>query len=246
MRLHEKALVALGLASILLVAPFAASAVTTPTVPDFCNKKSQSDLQQAVCSTFSFAADINASLSVLTGRVDGLTTQVNQLKEKNAEQDAKIADLTARVTKLEPTPTPSPSPSPSPTPTPTQCGGGYPFVWCNAPQDTLVDNWGMYNRESVSYTAYKVSASGRNMPYWGGRGNANQWPDSARAAGIPVDGTPKAGDVAISMAGLYGHAMYVEAVSGNMVTVSQYNFAGHGEYSTMSISAGGILFIHFP
>lgn len=125
------------------------------------------------------------------------------------------------------------------------CGGGYPAVWCGSGKDTIVDKWGMYNRECVSYTAFKVWASGRNMPYWGGRGNAYQWPGNARAAGIPVDDNPRVGDVAISTAGPYGHAMYVEAVSGGRITVSQYNFANAGEYSTMTISASGLYFIHF-
>ena len=123
--------------------------------------------------------------------------------------------------------------------------GGYPSNWANAPQDSLVDSWGMYNRECVSYTAWKVYQSGRHMPYWGGRGNANQWPTNARAAGIPVDGTPRVGDVAVSMAGYYGHVMYVEAVSGSSVYVSQYNYAVNGEYSEMWISSAGLEFIHF-
>lgn len=123
--------------------------------------------------------------------------------------------------------------------------GGYPARWANAPQDSLVDSWGMYNRECVSYAAWKVYQSGRNMPYWGGRGNANQWPGNARAAGIGVDGNPRVGDVAISMAGYYGHAMYVEAVSGGRVYVSQYNYAVQGEYSEMWINASGLYFIHF-
>lgn len=125
------------------------------------------------------------------------------------------------------------------------CGGGYPAKWCNAPMDTIVDSWGMYNRECVSYTAFRVASSGRYMPYWGGRGNAKQWPGNASAAGIPVDGNPRVGDVAITMAGPYGHAMYVEAVNGNSITVSQYNFGNNGEYSTMTISASGLYFIHF-
>ncbi len=124
--------------------------------------------------------------------------------------------------------------------------GGYPSKWANAPQDSLVDSWGMYNRECVSYTAWKVYQSGRNMPYWGGRGNANQWPANARAAGIPVDGNPRVGDVAVSMSGYYGHVMYVEAVSGNQIYVSQYNYSVRGEYSEMWISASGLQFIHFP
>lgn len=126
------------------------------------------------------------------------------------------------------------------------CGGGYPGKWCNLPQDSVVDNWGMFNRECVSYTAFKVAVSGRYMPYWGGAGNANQWPSNARASGIPVDGNPRMGDVAISLIGPYGHAMYVEAVlPGNRVHVSQYNYGTPGTYSEMTISASGLYFIHF-
>lgn len=123
--------------------------------------------------------------------------------------------------------------------------GGYPSMWANAPQDSVVDSWGMFNRECVSYTAWRVYQSGRTMPYWGGSGNANQWPSNARAAGISVNSSPKVGDVAISMAGYYGHAMYVEAVSGGQVYVSQYNYGLAGEYSEMWVSASGLQFIHF-
>lgn len=126
------------------------------------------------------------------------------------------------------------------------CGGGYPDKWCQAGQDTVIDNWGMFNRECVSYTAYKVAASGRNMPYWGGNGNAKQWPSNARAAGISVTTTPRVGDVAISYAGTYGHAMYVEGVSGGNITVSQYNFSNNGQYSMMTVPATfADAFIHF-
>ncbi|HEY5442659.1 MAG TPA: CHAP domain-containing protein [Candidatus Saccharimonadales bacterium] len=126
------------------------------------------------------------------------------------------------------------------------CGGGYPSVWCNAPQDSIIDSWGMYNRECVSYTAFKVAASGRSMPYWGGRGNANQWVDDAQSAGIPVDHSPRAGDVAISLAGAFGHAMYVESVNGNgTINISQYNVNLDGRYSTNTISVGSLYFIHF-
>lgn len=126
------------------------------------------------------------------------------------------------------------------------CGGGYPGQWCNIAMDTAVDSWGMYNRECVSYTAFRVAASGRHMPHWGGRGNANQWPSSAQADGIPVDSNPKAGDVAISYAGPYGHAMYVEAVSGGSILISDYNVRGDGTYTGPRwVSAAGLVFIHF-
>lgn len=123
--------------------------------------------------------------------------------------------------------------------------GGYP--WAGAPfPNSIPDPWGMYQRQCVSYTAWKVASTGRYMPYWGGRGNASQWPGNARAAGIPVDGNPRVGDVAISSAGYYGHAMYVESVLGNgKVRVSQYNANWDGNYSVSDVTIAGLQFIHF-
>lgn len=123
----------------------------------------------------------------------------------------------------------------------------YPQNWCNAPMDSIVDTWGMYNRECVSWTAYRVAASGRYMPYWGGRGNANQWDDNAIASGIPVDRSPQVGDVAISNSGYYGHSMYVEAVNDDgSIAVSQFNHDWNGTYSFVpKMPIGNLVFIHF-
>lgn len=122
--------------------------------------------------------------------------------------------------------------------------GGYPWANVSFPS-SVVDNWGMYARQCVSYTAWKVASSGRYMPYWGGHGNANQWPGNARAAGIPVDGNPRPGDVGILMSGTYGHAVYVESVSGNSVTVSQYNANWDGRYSVSTYPKSSLVYIHF-
>jgi peptidoglycan DL-endopeptidase CwlO len=133
--------------------------------------------------------------------------------------------------------------------------GGYPSIWANAPQDSVIDYWGMYNRECVSWTAFKVHqdyVAGKNnidMPYWGGVGNANQWDDNARAAGIPVDSNPTVGSIAVSNAGFYGHVMYVEAVSTingqQAIYVSQYNASFDGQYSESWKYTTGLVFIHF-
>lgn len=127
-------------------------------------------------------------------------------------------------------------------------GDTYPAQWCSIPQDSTIDSWGMYNRECVSYTAWKVYESGRFMPYWGGIGNANQWDDNARNSGIPVDGNPRAGDVAIKNSLPYGHAMYVESVNPNgTINISQYNQQLDGRFSrAYNVSASGLVFIHFP
>ena len=118
--------------------------------------------------------------------------------------------------------------------------GGYPSNLAKSDYyNPVVDPWGMYSRQCVSYTAWKVYQKNGSMPYWGGRGNANQWPGNARAAGIPVSSTPRAGSVGVLMAGQYGHVVWVESVNSNgTINISQYNYfnaggSGWGHYSEM-------------
>lgn len=123
--------------------------------------------------------------------------------------------------------------------------GGYPARLADASQDSIIDNWGMYNRECVSYVAWKVYQTFGYMPYWGGVGNANEWLSDARATGIPTGYTPKVHAVAISLRGYYGHAMWVQKVSGNKIYVSQYNYELRGQYSEMWVDASGLAYIYF-
>lgn len=110
--------------------------------------------------------------------------------------------------------------------------GGYPSVWANAPMNAYVDSWGMYSRQSVSYVAFKVHQAYGSMPYWGGVGNANQWPSNARAAGIPTGTTPKVGSVGVVSSGIYGHVAWAEAVNPNgTLRVSHYNVDWSGNYA---------------
>jgi peptidoglycan hydrolase CwlO-like protein/surface antigen len=135
------------------------------------------------------------------------------------------------------------------------CGGGYPGLasgangnyGCNLPLDGGVDPWGMYNRECVSYTAFKVAQSGRNMPNWGNTGPANaiQWLDRAAADGISYDRNPRVGDVAILPVGYYGHSMYVEKVSGGQVYISEFNLNWDGKYTERWADASSMYYIHF-
>jgi peptidoglycan DL-endopeptidase CwlO len=123
---------------------------------------------------------------------------------------------------------------------------GYPWANYNPFPNSVADPWGMYLRQCVSYTAWKVWKSGRHMPYWGGRGNANRWDDNARAAGIPVNGTPKRGDVGVSNAGYYGHVVYVEHVYGDgRILISQYNSSWNGRYSEAVVHQSKFVYIHF-
>lgn len=118
--------------------------------------------------------------------------------------------------------------------------GGYPANLANSDYyNPVVDPWGMYSRQCVSYTAWKVFQKNGYMPHWGGRGNANQWPGNARAAGIGTGSTPRAGSVGVIMSGQYGHVVWVESVNSNgTINISQYNYfnaggSGWGNYSEM-------------
>jgi peptidoglycan DL-endopeptidase CwlO len=124
-------------------------------------------------------------------------------------------------------------------------GANYP--WANVPfPNSMPDPWGMYKRQCVSYTAWKVASSGRHMPYWGGRGNAKLWDDNARAAGIPVGSNPRVGSIAVSNAGTYGHVMYVEDVHGDgTITISDYNSKWDGRYGVSRRTTSGLVFIYF-
>lgn len=123
--------------------------------------------------------------------------------------------------------------------------GGYPSYLANAPQDLLVDPWGLYNRECVSYAAWKVQSTYGYMPYVGGRGNAREWP-STLAGRYPMGSTPKAHSVAIFNIGSYGHAAWVESVnSDGTYNLSEYNFITQGGYGERTRVSASATFIYF-
>jgi surface antigen/peptidoglycan hydrolase CwlO-like protein len=115
--------------------------------------------------------------------------------------------------------------------------GGYPNDLANSDYyNPVVDPWGMYARQCVSYVAWKVFQKNHYMPYWGGRGNANQWPGNAVAAGITTSSTPRAGSAGVITAGYYGHIVWVDSVNDDgTINISQYNEwlpgSGWGQYS---------------
>lgn len=188
------------------------------------------------------SVDIGPTIAAYATKVEDMQALPHPAKEKLPEAQ------------LQQPPAPAPAPAPDPKPVIRQAsavtsvkpvsGGGYPYA--NAPfPNSSVDPWGMYKRQCVSYAAWKVSASGRNMPYWGGKGSAYMWDENARAAGIPVDANPRVGDVAVKNSGS-GHVMYVEAVYGDgTIKVSDYNNDGRGTYGERVRSAAGLVFIHF-
>lgn len=192
-------------------------------------RKQQSDLSSARAQQAAMLSYNQSQQDTFNSQIKANNAQIGKLRQQQIAENARIFTGSRGVVQGG------------------SCGGGYPDKWCNVAMDSLVDNWGMYNRECVSYTAWKVYQSGRYMPYWGGRGNANEWDDNARRAGIPVDTTPRAGDVAIKNIGYYGHSMYVESVNADgTINISQYNQNFDGRYSTANrVSTAGMVFIHF-
>jgi len=90
---------------------------------------------------------------------------------------------------------------------------GYPWGWCT---------W---------YAAYR-----RNIPHsWG---NAGQWLSSAKRAGYATGSAPQAGAVIVTRESWYGHVAYVEAVSGDSITISEMNYEGWGVISRRTIPKG--------
>ena len=129
----------------------------------------------------------------------------------------------------------------------TAGGGNYPSAWANAPMDTIVDDWALYNRECVSYVAWKIASTGRFVPRFNGQGNANQWESYVAQYGITSGTTPVVGSAAVLYGGAYGHVMYVESVSDDKsrITVSEYNYELTGLYSKRSISSTGLKYLYF-
>src|SRR5438105_915939 len=125
----------------------------------------------------------------------------------------------------------------------------YPAPWRPpTPIDTILDSWGEWNRECTSFVAWRLhSRNGFEMPFYD---NAGHWGADAQARGFTVDMNPAVGSVAWIRGhradGTDGHVAWVEAVSGNTVTVEQYNANFNGYYSYATVAKSNYDgFIHF-
>lgn len=123
-------------------------------------------------------------------------------------------------------------------------GDDYPARYKDRPQDSVIDQWGEYNRECTSFVAWALySRNGFMMPFYA---NANNWGPDAVHRGYAVNSSPAVGSVAWSNAGTYGHVAYVVAVGGGNVTIEEYNHDWHGHYDKRTVSASAFTgYIHF-
>lgn len=123
--------------------------------------------------------------------------------------------------------------------------GGYP--WAHYPAYPYIDDgYGYYIRQCTSYAAWKWRTVGRyESNHWG---NARTWASQAVAVGLNIDHVPEVGDIYCWTGGSYGHVGYVESVSGDSVTISDYNGDGVSAvfgYNTIRYAGrSDIFFIH--
>lgn len=107
------------------------------------------------------------------------------------------------------------------------------------------DQWQYGYRNCTSWVAFKLSQDGKRG--FVGLGNARDWPENVPASWVTRGYGARVGDAAVRQSGTYGHVMYVEAVSGNNVIVSDYNAGGDGYYRIgATVSQSSLVFVHFP
>lgn len=123
-------------------------------------------------------------------------------------------------------------------------GDNYPAGLRAAPQDSLVDPWGYYNRECVSFAAWRTLETDHVTVYYAG--SAYQWAGYAKRHGFIVDTNPAPGSVAWTNAGKFGHVAMVERVLGPYLVVEEYNYVSPGTYSHRVVLASAFKkFLHF-
>jgi len=119
----------------------------------------------------------------------------------------------------------------------------YPAKWRNVAQDSVFDDWRMYNRECVSFVAWRLSShNGFEMPF---NDNADKWGPRAQALGYEVNKTPAIGAVAWWD---WMHVAWVQSVSadGKKVHIEEYNKDFDGKYSHRDVNVSSVTgFIHF-
>ncbi len=123
----------------------------------------------------------------------------------------------------------------------------YPTGLRSHPKDSLVDPWYYYNRECTSFVAWRLN-NDNGVSHFYNRykghhwGNAGTWKGAAQASGVAVNSVPAPGAVAwwsnSSTSGGLGHVAWVWKVSGNQITIEEYNYLHRGGYDTRTLSKG--------
>lgn len=110
----------------------------------------------------------------------------------------------------------------------------YPEPYRSAPKDSMIDPSTCYNRECVSYCAWKICEIKGNWPPRTGSMSAKYWIDRLPSWGYNKVSGPKNGGkyVGVSTLGQYGHVIWFEFDN----TISEYNYANAGNYDVRTVN----------
>lgn len=110
-------------------------------------------------------------------------------------------------------------------------GSSYPYDGMSDPE--IIDPWGFYTTECVSYAAWYWNVK-LNKPWHNtrpGHGSAKYWSNLAHDQGYSVSQTPRVGAIISWTGGVYGHVAIVESInSDGTLDISDYNYIPH-QYS---------------
>jgi len=112
-------------------------------------------------------------------------------------------------------------------------GDDYPRNLRNSYIDAQIDPWRFYNRECVSFVAWRLNGVNK-IPFsdaYGGTwwGNAVNWASAARGIGLTVDHAPALGSVAWKARPM--HVAWVSKVNRDgSINIEEYNYNPPGSY----------------
>jgi surface antigen len=135
------------------------------------------------------------------------------------------------------------SPPPSAGKIPGPVTDDYPYKNSCGP----IDKWNYFRCQCTSFVAWRINERlgihFHNQYKGTNWGNANSWDEAARSTGVRVDSNPVPGCVAQTNEGWAGHVAWVTAVSGNQVTIEEYNYARE-RYGTRKVAKSAFNYIH--
>ncbi|KAH6975807.1 CHAP domain-containing protein [Ilyonectria destructans] len=111
-----------------------------------------------------------------------------------------------------------------------------------------VDKWSYFKCQCTSFVAWRINErlgikfhNYYKGPNWG---NAKTWDEAARKVGVTVNNNPVPGCIAQTNVGKFGHVAWVAKVSGDSVTVEEYNHGGTQKYNTRTVPKKSFNYIH--
>ena len=110
----------------------------------------------------------------------------------------------------------------------------YPEPYRSAPKDSMLDPSTCYNRECVSYCAWKINEIEGTWPKRTGSMNAKEWIYRLPSWGYKKVSEPKNGGkyVGVTTVGTYGHVIWFEFDN----TISEYNYSSIGNFDVRAVN----------